>query len=93
MPNGNIMAATGDRVVELSPEGDVVWEYRGLSEFERFAPDHSLFAEWDMTPKGRLADPGGAWRSPWTGRRGGRRPANQLTQSSKLTTELGNEEN
>ncbi len=62
MPNGNIMAATGDRVVELSPEGDVVWGYRGLSEFERFAPDHSLFAEWDMTPKGRLADraePGG----------------------------------
>ena len=64
MPNQNIYVTLGQegKLFEINPDGEIVWEY--LVKFddyifrsEKYAKDHPIFADKDLTPQGTVELP------------------------------------
>ena len=65
LPNGNTLITVGvpGRLIEVTPNGEVVWEFilpieesKRLFRVRKYSPDHSGFAGKDLTPRYALGD-------------------------------------
>lgn len=63
LPNGNILITVGgeSRVIELEPDGTLVWAYGLQNAFpfraEKYSADFSAFENRDLTPTGAIENP------------------------------------
>lgn len=64
LPNENVLITIGDdnRVIELKPDGTLVWEYRLATAFftfraEKYPLDYPAFDGKDLTPMGIIGNP------------------------------------